>query len=97
MDGHVDPQKSGTHPVSLIVLWSDPVTGYSVAHTLPAEVALSQRFSVGASARTGFEVFGERAIRRMLARGRHERQLKPRHDRMMLMLMLLRLGDERRV
>ena len=43
-----------------------------------------------------FEVFGEAALRRMLAKGRHERQLKPRHDRMMLMLMLLRLHSDRR-
>ena len=103
-DYHVDTQKSSRHPqkssaqrVSLIVHLSNPATGFSVAHALPAEVALSQRFSVGAGARTGFEAFGERALRRMLANGRHERQIKPRHDRMMLMLMLLRLRDDRRV
>ena len=91
-----DPQDSSKPPVSLIVHSQDQADGFSVAHTLPAEVALSQRFSVGSSARTAFEVFGERALRRMSANRRHERQLKPRHDRMMLMLMLLRLRDERR-
>jgi hypothetical protein len=89
-------QNSSAHRVSLIVHSQDQPDGFSVAHTLPAEVALSQRFSVGASARIAFEVFGERALRRMSANRRHERQLKPRGDRMMLMLMLLRLRDERR-
>jgi hypothetical protein len=88
-------QNSGTRHVSLIVHSPDEPNGYSVAHALPEEVALSQRFSVGASARTAFEVFGERALRKMLAKGRHGRELRPRHD-MMLMLMLFRLRDERR-
>jgi hypothetical protein len=91
-----DPQNSSTHRVSLIVHSQDQAQGFSVAHTLPAEVALSQRFSVGASARNAFEVFGERALRRMSANHRQVRELKPRGDRMMLMLMLLRLRDERR-
>ena len=100
---HADRQKSSRHPqdssahrVLLIVHSRDHSNGFSVAHALPAEVALSQRFSVGASARTAFEVFGERALSRMSANRRHERELKPRGDRMMLMLMLLRLRDERR-
>jgi len=91
-----DPQNSSSHRVSLIVHSQDQAEGFSVAHTLPAEVALSQRFSVGAEARAVFEVFGERALRRMSANPRHERELKPRGDRMMLMLMLLRLRDQRR-
>ena len=92
----MQPQNSSTRSVSLIVLSPDQPSGFSVAHALPADVALSQRFSLGARARTAFEVFGERALRRMSANRRHERQLKPRHDRMMLMLMLFRLRDERR-
>ena len=91
-----DPQNSSSHRVSLIVHSQDQAEGFSVAHTLPAEVALSQRFSVGAEARAVFEVFGERALRRMSANRRHERELKPRGDRMMLMLMLLRLHDQGR-
>jgi len=91
-----DLQDSSKLRVSLIVHSQDQAEGFSVAHTLPAEVALSQRFSVGASARNAFEVFGETALRRMSANRRHERELKPRGDRMMLMLMLLRLHDERR-
>ncbi len=67
---------------------------FSVAHPLPANVTSSQRFSVGADARLAFEIFGQKAIRNLLAEERAKRQLKPSHDRLMLMLMLLRLRTE---
>lgn len=70
--------------------------GFSVAHALPANVAWSQRFSIGAKERTAFEVFGDAALREILADERTERQLKPRHNRLLLMLMLLRLHEDRR-
>ena len=77
--------------------WGHPIEAwrhFSVAHPLPANVTSSQRFSVGGEARMGFEVFGQSALRKMLAKARTERQLKPSHDRLMLMLMLLRLRTE---
>jgi hypothetical protein len=68
---------------------------FSVAHPLPANVTSSQRFSIGGEARVAFETFGQAALRNMLAKERTERQLKPSHDRLMLMLMLLRLHSQR--
>jgi hypothetical protein len=67
---------------------------FSVAHPLPANVTPSQRFSVGGEARIAFEVFGQTALRELLAKERTERQLKPSHDRLLLMLMLLRLHTQ---
>ena len=67
---------------------------FSVAHPLPANVTSSQRFSVASEARFAFDVFGQKAIRNLLAKERAKRQLKPSHDRLMLMLMLLRLRTE---
>jgi hypothetical protein len=68
---------------------------FSVAHPLPANVTSSQRFSIGGEARVAFETFGQAALRKLLAKERTERQLKPSHDRLMLMLMLLRLHSQR--
>jgi hypothetical protein len=100
LDYHVHSQISSTHRVSLNVHSLVPATrvwsGLSVAHALPANVALSQRFSVGAEARAVFEVFGASALRKMLASEKTDRQLRPTHDRLMLMLMLLRLPSDRR-
>jgi hypothetical protein len=67
---------------------------FSVAHPLPANVTSSQRFSVGGEQQIAFEVFGQTALRNLLAKERTERQPKPRHDRLMLMLMLLRLHTQ---
>jgi hypothetical protein len=77
---------------------SDPIdltSRFSVAHQLPQNVALSQPFSIGGDARLAFEVFGESAQRDMLADENTVRQLQPRNDRLMLMLMLLRLHQHR--
>lgn len=75
------------HPIEM---WRQ----YSVAHPLPANVTSSQRFSVGSEARVAFEVFAQTAMRNLLANQRTESHLKPRHDRLMLMLMLLRLHTQ---
>lgn len=80
---------SAEHPSGLL-------DGFSVAHTLPAKVAWEQRFSIGAEERSAFEVFGDAALRGMLADESTRRQLKPRHDRLLLMLMLLHLRTQRR-
>jgi hypothetical protein len=68
-----------------------PLQQFSVARQPPANVAWSQRFSVGEGARAAFAIFGDSALHHLLANGRAERQLKPSHDRLLLMLMLLRL------
>jgi hypothetical protein len=73
----------------------DPMRRFSVAHQLPENVASSQPFSVGIDARVAFEVFGESAQRNVLADENTVRQLQPRNDRLMLMLMLLRLHPHR--
>jgi hypothetical protein len=67
---------------------------FSVAHPLPANVTSSQRFSVGSEARVAFDIFGQNAFRNLLVNERKERHLKPSHDRLMLMLMLLRLHTQ---
>jgi hypothetical protein len=66
---------------------------FSVAHPLPANVTSSQRFSVGSEARIAFAVYGQAALRD-LAKERKDHQLKPSQDRLMLMLMLLRLNSQ---
>ena len=94
------PHISVAHRVSLdLHLLDHPVEAwrqFSVAHPLPANVTSSQRFSIGGEARVAFETFGEAAIRNLLAKERSERplKLKPRHDRLMIMLMLLRLHTQ---
>ena len=69
----------------------DPTRRFSVAHQLPENVASSQPFSIGIDARVAFEVFGDSAQRNVLADENTVRQLRPRNDRLMLMLMLLRI------
>jgi hypothetical protein len=95
----IHPHINVPHRVSPdLHLWEHPLSQwkqFSVAHPLPANVALSQRFSIGVEARVAFEVFGEAALRDMLADERTVRQFKPRHDRLLLMLMLLRLRTHR--
>jgi hypothetical protein len=73
----------------------DPMRRFSVAHQLPENVASSQPFSIGSDARVAFEVFGDSAQRDVLADENTVRQLHPRNDRLMLMLMLLRLHPHR--
>jgi hypothetical protein len=81
------------HRVSLDFHLSNPPIGpwerFSVAHPLPANVASSQRFSIAMDSRALFEVFGEAALRNMSAEKGPVPQLKPRNDRLILMLMLL--------
>lgn len=93
------PQISVAHRVSLnLHRNSDPADQwrrFSVAHPLPADVAWSQPFSIGIDERVAFEVFGEAALRDLLADGRSERQFRPRNDRMLLMLMWFRLHTRR--
>jgi hypothetical protein len=72
----------------------DPMRRFSVAHQLPENVAWSQPFSIGIDARSAFEVFGDSAQRDVLADEKTARQLQP-NDRLMLMLMLLRLDPHR--
>jgi hypothetical protein len=73
---------------------NNPTRRFSVAHPPPANVASSQRFSIGADARAAFQVFGEAELRGMSADESTVRQLKP-NDRLMLMFMLLRLHPHR--
>ncbi len=68
---------------------------FSVAHPLPADVTSSQRFSIGGDERIAFEIFGETALSGMLADESTVRELKPHTDRLMLMLMLLRIHQHR--
>jgi hypothetical protein len=80
------------HPLNNPV---DPTIRFSVAHPLPANVASSQPFSIGMDSRLAFEVFGETAQSELLADERTLPELQQRNDRMMLMLMLLRLHQPR--
>ncbi|MGA9724379.1 MAG: hypothetical protein WBQ86_18105 [Candidatus Binatus sp.] len=93
------PHISFSHRVSLDLHSGSPVVSpsrrFSVAHPQPANVASSQPYSIGIGARAAFEVFGEAALRNMPADPGTTSQLKPRNDRMMLMLMLLRLHTHR--
>jgi hypothetical protein len=73
----------------------DPTRRFSVAHQLPENVASSQPFSIGIDARDAFEVFGDSAQRDILADEKTVGQFQPRNDRLMLMLMLLRLHPHR--
>jgi len=86
------------HRVSLdLHLLSNPdisTRRFSVAHPLPALVASSQRFSIAADARARFEVFGESALGNVSAEEK-TLQFRPHSDRLMLMMMLLRLHPHR--
>ncbi len=88
-----------SHRVSLdLHFWKHPISPwkrFSVAHPLRANVASSQRFSIGMDERAVFKTFGETALRGMSAEKGTVPELKPRNDRLMLMLMLLRLDTRR--
>jgi hypothetical protein len=92
------PQISGAHRVSLALAPSghdaDQMRRFSVAHPLRAQVTPSQRYSIGADARAGFENFGDAALRDLASR-KTEHKFGPRNDQMMLMLMLVRLRPRR--
>jgi hypothetical protein len=87
------------HRVSLEIHLSghaiSPASRFSVAHPLPVNVASSQLFSIGLDSRVAFEVFGETAQSELLVGERTVPQLELRSDRLMLMLMLLRLPQHR--
>ncbi len=79
-------------------LWNPPIgpsERFSGAHPLPANVALSQQFSIAVGSRAVFAVFGEAALHNMLAEKGPVPQLKPRNDRLILMLMLLGINKRR--
>jgi hypothetical protein len=90
---------SVTHSVSLelhLLNYSiNPARQFSVAHPLPAIVASPQRFSIGIDERAAFEAFGDAALRDMVVDKRAVRALNPHNDRLLLMLMLLRLHPHR--
>ena len=92
-----DRQISGAHRVSLDAQIfrhsTEQLKRFSVAHKLPAEVATSQRFSIGADARAGFQVFGEAALRNLNSK-KSTRKLEG-SNQVMLMLMLARLRPHR--
>ena len=73
----------------------DPARRFSVAHQLPENVASSQPFSIGMDSRVAFEIFGETAHSELIADQSTIPQLQPHNDRLMLMLMLLRLHQRR--
>lgn len=74
---------------------NNPARRYSVAHPLPANVTSSQLFSIALDSRTAFEIYGETAHSELIADERTVPEIQPRHDRLMLMLMLLRMHERR--
>jgi hypothetical protein len=72
-----------------------PTRRFSVAHPQPANVASSQLFSIGLDSRVAFEVFGETAQSELIYDQKTAPEIQPRNDRLMLMLMLLRLHERR--
>jgi hypothetical protein len=92
-------QISGAHRISLEADWlslpADQSRQFSVAHPLPDEVALPQRYSIGADERDAFESFGEAAFREMRENERRPAQVKAGDNGLMLMLMLSRLRPRR--
>ena len=74
---------------------SNPAGRFSVAHPLPADVTSPQLFSIALDSRVAFEIYGETAQSELIADERTVQDLQPRSDRLMLMLMLLRLHEHR--
>jgi hypothetical protein len=93
------PDISVTHRLGLDVRsWheaTDHWRRFSVAHALPQNVASSQPMSIGRDQRIAFEVFGDTAVRDLLADENTERQFHLDNNRMLLMLMLYRLNSHR--
>ena len=73
----------------------NPARRFSVAHPQPANVTSSQLFSIGTDARGAFEVFGETAHSELIADDGNVAQIRPREDRLLMMLMLLQLHPHR--
>ena len=73
----------------------NPTRRFSVAHPPPSNVASSQLFSIGTDARDAFEVFGETAHSQLIADDGTVAQIRPREDRLLMMLMLLQLHPHR--
>ena len=94
-----DSQDGVSDRVSLDLLLlsdSDNLAGrFSVAHPLPVNVTSSQLFSIGLDSRIAFEVFGETAQSELISDQRTAPEVQPRSDRLMLMLMLVRLHEHR--
>ena len=74
---------------------NDPAGRFSVAHPLPANVTSPQLFSIALDSRVAFEIYGETAHSELIADETTVPELQPRNDRLMLMLMLLRLHEHR--
>jgi hypothetical protein len=74
---------------------NDPTRRFSVAHPLPANVTSSQLFSIALDSRTAFEIYAETAHSELIADERTVPEIQPRNDRLMLMLMLLRMHERR--
>ena len=74
---------------------NNPARRYSVAHPPPANVTSSQLFSIAMDSRTAFEIYGETAHSELIADERTVPEIQPRNDRLMLMLMLLRMHERR--
>ena len=74
---------------------NNPARRFSVAHPPPANVTSSQLFSIGTDARGAFEVFGETAHSELIADDGSVAQIRPREDRLLMMLMLLQLHPHR--
>ena len=68
---------------------------YSVAHPPPADVTSPQLFSIGRESRVAFEIYGETADSELVADESTVPEIQPRNDRLMLMLMLLRMHERR--
>jgi len=73
----------------------NPARRFSVAHPPPANVTSPQLFSIALDSRTAFEIFGETAHSELIADERTMPEIQPRNDRLMLMLMLLRIHERR--
>lgn len=74
---------------------NNPARRFSVAHSLPADVTSPQLFSIALDSRTAFEIYGETAHSELISDESTEPEIQPRSDRLMLMLMLLRLHEHR--
>jgi hypothetical protein len=74
---------------------NDGARRFSVAHPLPENVTSSQLFSIALDSRTAFEIYGETAHSELIADERTVPEIQPRNDRLMLMLMLLRIHEHR--
>ena len=74
---------------------NNPAGRFSVAHPLPSDVTSPQLFSIGMDSRVAFEIYGETAQSELISDERTVPELQPQNDRLMLMLMLLRLHEHR--